>query len=213
MEYEILCKPSYSVLKVNLSPGEKVEAEAGAMMMYEGNVEVKTRSRGFLRALAAGESLFTNTYIARSEATIWFAPTLPGDIAYIPLDGSKGIIVNDKAYLASHGDIKQKVIWRGFRGVFGGGGLLWLHLTGVGGVWVNAFGALVEREVDPSKELIIDNLHLVAMDDTLDYEIRKFGGLKSFLFGGEGFVFRVRGHGKLYLQTRNLAAWLVRSRG
>ena len=212
MEYEIVYRPSYSVLKVKLSPGESIEAEAGAMMMFEGDIEVKTRSRGLLRALTTGESLFTNTYVARSEATIWFAPSLPGDIAYIPLDGSRGVIVNDKAYLASHGDIKQKVIWRGLRGVFGGGGLMWLHLTGVGGVWINAFGALVKEEVSPGKELVIDNLHLVALDDTLDYEIRKFGGLKTFLFGGEGFVFRVRGSGRIYLQTRNLASWYAASR-
>jgi len=31
------------------------------------------------------------------------------------------------------------------------------------------------------------------MDDGLKWEIRKFGGLKSFLFGGEGFVIEVEG--------------------
>ena len=49
----------------------------------------------------------------------------------------------------------------------------------------------------------MDNFHLVCMDDTLSYKIRKFGGLKSFLFGGEGLVFEVEGEGKIYLQTRN----------
>jgi len=213
MEFEILCKPSYSVLKVKLRRGESVEAEAGALMMYEGDIEVKTRSRGILRALAGGESLFVNVYVARSsEACIWLAPPLPGDIVYIPLDGSRGVIVNDKAYLASHGDIEHRVVWRGLRGVFGGGGLLWLHFRGVGGIWVNAYGSIIEREVKPGESLVIDNVHLVAMDDTLDYEIRRFGSLKTLLFGGEGFVFRVRGHGRLYLQSRNPAIWYATRR-
>jgi len=56
----------------------------------------------------------------------------------------------------------------------------------------------------------LDNTHLVAMDDTLDYSIRKFGGLKTFFFGGEGFVFTVRGSGRLLLQSRNPAIWYTR---
>ncbi len=212
MKYDILYRPSYSVLKVDLSPGESVEAEAGAMMMIEGDVEVKTRSRGLLRALTTGESLFVNTYIARDRpATLWLAPPIPGDIAYIPLDGGKGVIVNDKCYLAAHGSVEHKVVWRGLKGVFGGGGLMWLHFTGVGGVWVNAYGSIIERDVKPDDRLTIDNVHLVAMDDTIGYSIRKFGGLKTFLFGGEGFVFTTKGAGKLYLQSRNPAIWYTRS--
>ena len=213
MKYEILYKPAYSVLKVELEQRESIEAEAGALMMIEGDVEVKTRSRGFLRALTTGESLFVNIYVAKSSpATLWLSPPIPGDIMYIPLDGSRGVIVNDKCYLASHGDVKHKVVWRGLRGVFGGGGLMWLHFTGIGGVWVNAYGSIVEREVKPGEKLTIDNVHLVAMEDTLEYDIKRFGSLKTMMFGGEGFVFKVHGLGKIYLQTRNPATWYTRSR-
>jgi len=212
VEYRILYQPAYSVLEVTLDSGEKVEAEPGAFMMGEGPFEVKTRSRGLLRALTGGESLFTNTYIAKANGVkLWFVPPWPGDIAYIKLDGSKGIIVNDKAYIANHGDVKHKVVWRGLKGMFGGGGLLWLKFEGVGGVWVSAYGAIAEIDVD-GRDLTIDNTHLVAMDDTLSYDIKKFGSFKSFLFGGEGLVFRVLGSGRIYLQTRNPAIWFVRSR-
>ena len=210
MKHEILYAPAYSVLKINLEPGESIEAEAGALMMVEGDIEVKTKSRGFLRALTTGESLFVNIYRARESASVWLAPPIPGDIRYIRLDGAKGVIVNDKCYLASHGNVKHKVVWRGLRGVFGGGGLMWLHFTGVGGVWVNAYGSIIEREIKPGEKLVVDNTHLVAMDDTLDYNIKKFGGLKTFFFGGEGFVFSVRGAGRLLLQSRNPAIWYTR---
>jgi len=213
MKYEILYRPAYSVLKVNLDPGEGIEAEAGALMMIEGDVEVKTKSRGLLRALTTGESLFVNVYKAGgSPATLWLSPPIPGDVMYIRLDGSKGVIVNDKCYLASHGDIRHRVVWRGLRGIFGGGGLMWLHFTGVGGVWVNAYGSIVEREVKPDEKLTIDNVHLVAMDDSLEYDIRKFGSLKTLLFGGEGFVFKVRGIGKIYLQSRNPTIWYMKAK-
>jgi len=48
------------------------------------------------------------------------------------------------------------------------------------------------------------------MDDTLDYNIRKFGGLKTFFFGGKGFVFIVRGALSLLLQSRKPAIWYTR---
>ncbi len=211
MKYEIVYKPVYSVLKIDLEPGEQVEAEAGALMMYEGDVEVRTKSRGLLRALATRESLFVNIYRARSHATLWLAPPFPGDLIYIKLDGTKGLIVNDKCYLASHGNVEHKVVWRGLKGVFGGGGLLWLKFTGIGGIWVYAYGGIVEKEVTLGTQLVIDNTHLVAMEDTLDYKIRRFGGLKTFFFGGEGFVFTVRGKGKIYIQTRNPAIWFTKS--
>ncbi len=214
MEYRILYQPAYSVLEVTLNSGESVEAESGAFMAAEGSFEVKTKSRGLLRALSGGESLFVNTYIARgSGVKLWFVPPWPGDIAYIELDGSKGIIVNDKAYLASHGSVEHKVVWRGLKGAFGGGGLLWLRFEGKGGVWVSAYGAIANIDVK-GQDLTVDNTHLVAMDDTLEYEIKKFGSFKSFLLGGEGYVFKVRGQGRLYLQTRNPAIWFTKgSRG
>ena len=57
-----------------------------------------------------------------------------GDIEYIPLNNSIGIIVNDKAYIAAHGEVSYKTVWRGLKGSFGGGGLIWLLFKGIGGV-------------------------------------------------------------------------------
>jgi uncharacterized protein (TIGR00266 family) len=207
VEHRILYKPTYSVLEVILNKGESIEAEAGAFMMGEGSFEIKTKSRGLMRALAGGETLFLNTYIAKEDGVrLWFVPPWPGDIVYVKLDGTKGLIVNDKAYLASHGDVKHKTVWRGLKGVFGGGGLMWLKFEGIGGVWLSAYGSIAEVEVKGQK-LTVDNVHLVAMDDTLSYDIKKFGSMKSFLLGGEGFVFNVKGMGRMYLQTRNPAVW------
>ncbi len=213
MEYDILYRPSYSVLRVKTQAGEEIDAEPGALMMMKGEYEVKTRGRGLLRALAGGESFFVNTYVSkRDDSELWLVPPWPGDIEYIGLDGSRGLIVNDKAYLAAHGNIEYKTVWRGLRGMFGGGGLVWLLFKGKGGVWVSSYGAIAKVEARDGYELTIDNTHLVAMDDTLEYDIKRFGKLKSFIFGGEGFVFCVKGTGRIYLQTRNPAIWFLTAR-
>lgn len=198
--------PAYTILKVSLEPGEEVTAEPGAMMLIRGDVDVKTSSGGFLKGLLrralGGESFFLNTYRARGPAEVWFVPPLPGDIGVIDLDGEW--VVQDMSYLAHYGDVDVSIAWRGLKGLIAEGELFWLKLSGRGRVWVSAYGALEEVEVPAGERIIIDNMHFVAMPADVDYKIRKVGGLKTFFFGGEGFVIEVRGPAKILVQTRIL---------
>jgi uncharacterized protein (AIM24 family) len=56
--------------------------------------------------------------------------------------------------------------------------------------------------------LVIDTGHLVAWDATLDYSVGKSGSgwIASFL-SGEGLVCHFRGQGRIWIQTRNPAAY------
>jgi uncharacterized protein (TIGR00266 family) len=59
---------------------------------------------------------------------------------------------------------------------------------------------------------VVDTGHIVAFDGTLDFKVRSVGGVKSFLFSGEGLVCEFRGQGTVYVQSRNLNAligWLT----
>lgn len=210
MQWQVDMRPSYAVLKVSLSPGEFVVAEPGAMVLMRGSVDIQTGMRGgllqsLMRSLFGGESFFANTYAAQSDAEIWLAPSVPGDIHYLPLDGN-GYVVQDTSYLAHHGEVTLDVAWRGFRGWLTEGELVWLRVSGHGGVWVTAFGGIDEVEVGASETVIVDNFHFVAMEEGARYHVRTFGGIKSFLFGGEGLVAEVQGPTRLWLQTRHLAS-------
>ncbi len=209
LKWEVSQKPSYSLLKVYLDPGESVTAEPGAMVMYRGNVQVKTHTggglfKGITRALLGGESVFMNTFIAGSGGgEIWFAPSLPGDIQYHELRGEE-LIIQDTSYLANHGNIDLGVAWRGFRGLLAEGELFWLKAKGYGGVWISAYGGIERIDLGPGESMILDNFHFVAMTSSLQWRVRKFGGLKSFLLGGEGIVIELTGPGTVYVQTRAL---------
>ncbi len=207
MRWSVESRPSYSVLKVFLEPGESVTAQAGALLLVKGSVDVKTHTGGFLkaflRAALGGESLFLNTYRARERSELWFAPEVPGDITYIELGGEPWVL-QDSSYLAHWGEVSISVAWRGFRGFLAQGEFVWLKAEGRGGIWVNSFGAIEKIEVKPGERIVIDNLHFVAMPATTRYRIRKFGGLKTFVFGGEGLVVEVEGPASIYVQTRTL---------
>lgn len=214
MKWEIEDKPAYSILHVKLNPDESITAEAGAFVAGKGDYEIKTHAGGVLKALArafaGGESVFLNTFIARGEAELMFSPSIPGDIEYMEVNGS--VVIQDMSYLASTEGVDIGVAWRGFKGFLTEGNLVWLKAEGRGGVWVNAYGATKTIELKPGEKIIIDNFHFVAMDGNIKYKIRKFGGLKSFIFGGEGIVAEVEGPGKVVIQTRSLPpfAYLLR---
>jgi uncharacterized protein (TIGR00266 family) len=206
VEWKVDHGPAYSVLKVWLDPGEEVWAEPGAFLLGRGRFSVETKTggilRGLLRAVAGGESFFLNRYRAEGSAELWFAPGSPGDIAGISLDGEW--LIQDTSYLAHYGDIDVSVAWRGLRGLIAEGELVWLKASGRGTVWVSSYGAIERIEVPPGEVVTIDNFHFVAMPADVDYEIGKIGGLKTFVFGGEGLVVRVRGPAQIYVQTRIL---------
>lgn len=207
MKWDVKASPAYSILKVDLNPGESITAEGGAFVAGSGDYEIKTHTGGgimkaFARAVAGGESMFLNTFIAKNQSTIWFAPSLPGDIKHLSINGE--LIVQDMSYLASHGDVDISVAWKGFRGLLAEGELIWLKLNGNGGSWINSYGAIEEIILKPGEKFVLDNFHFVAMDSTIKYKIKKFGSWKSFILGGEGIVAELEGPGRLLIQTRSL---------
>ncbi len=213
MKWEVANKPSYSLLKIWLNQGESITAEPGAMVFMSSGIEVKTHTgggllKGLMRSVLGGESLFMNTYIARAPGEIWLAPSLPGDIEYVTIEPGRGLLVQDTSYLAHHGNIDVGVAWRGFRGLLAEGELFWLKISGKGGVWVTSYGGIERIDLPPGERVIVDNFHFVAMEEGMNWRVRKFGGLKSFILGGEGIVIEVEGPGRLYLQTRALPPFI-----
>ncbi|MGD9131375.1 MAG: TIGR00266 family protein [Candidatus Bathyarchaeota archaeon] len=211
MEYEIKYKPSYSMLVVKLEPNETVTAEAGAMTYMEPNIDVNTRKReksllGTIGlALLGRQSFFVNDYKAKSTpGEVAFVSAPVGDIEILEVKPNQGYIIQSASYIASTQNVELDIKWQGFtKGLFGQG-LFMIKVSGEGKLFINTFGAIDKHTLDAGKSLIVDNFHLVAFSDSCDYDVRKFGGLKSTILGGEGLVTNIRGPGDVYIQTKNL---------
>jgi uncharacterized protein (AIM24 family) len=75
-------------------------------------------------------------------------------------------------------------------------------LEGDGLVFVHAGGVVVERDLGPGEALHVDTGCLVALQDSVDYDLQQVGGIRSILFGGEGlFLVTLRGPGRVWLQS------------
>ena len=208
MKYEVTKNPM-GLIQFTMNRGEKVTAEAAAMVFIRGHIETETRMRkgGFLKSLKAaafgGESFFVNEFTAQEDnCTLGLTGNMLGDIEPIRID--REFIIQSGAFVCSTGDLTLDTQWQGFtRGIFGSN-LFMLRTVGIGDMFVNAWGGILKMELEAGERMIVDNYQLVALSATADYRVAKHGNLKTTLFGGEALVIEVVGPGTIYLQTKNI---------
>jgi uncharacterized protein (TIGR00266 family) len=212
MQTEILYQPAYSLCRVTMNPGESLRAESGAMVSMSGGLRIETKATGGImkslgRSILGGESFFQNTFHAESGGEVTLAPELPGDILTFDLAGQE-LVVQSGSYVASHTDIQIETKWGGAKTFFGGEGLFMLKCAGAGLLVISSYGAIHRVSVPAGQSYVVDTGHIVAFPAGMGYQVRKVGGLKSTVFGGEGLVCEFQGPGDLYLQTRSPQAFL-----
>ena len=132
---------------------------------------------------------------------------VPGDIECLALAGNT-LFLQPGAYIASDPDVKLELGWAGWRSFIAGEGLFRLKVRGQGRVWFGAYGGIFQREI--GEEYIVDSGHLIAYEPTIQIRVGMAGGIINSFLSGEGIVTRVKGPGRIYMQSRNfsaLAAW------
>lgn len=216
MEHEIANRPSFATAEVHLEAGERILAEAGAMISHTDGIEMETNATGgFLkslrRGLLGGESLFQNTFTATEPGSVTFAPPLPGDVVHHELD-DETVYVQSGSYIASDPALELDTEFGGARTFFGSEGLFVLRMEGAGSLFMSSYGAIEEVVLQPDETVTVDTGHIVAFEETADFTVRRVGGLKSTFLSGEGLVADFTGSGRVWIQTRSqdaFLAWLI----
>lgn len=210
MDIKLIHQPDSAITLVNLNAGEEIVAQAGAMVAMSGFINTSTTLRqgkgggimgGFKRMLG-GESLFLSVFRSPTpDGEVFLAPRLMGDILIYEMKGQE-LVVQGASYLASATNVNLDLGFQGMKSLFSGESIFWLSITGYGPVILTSFGGIYEIEVNG--DYIVDTGHIVAFERSLDFRIDKANSswLGAF-FGGEGFVCRFHGRGKVYCQTHN----------
>jgi len=213
MQTEILYRPSFSMTRVQLQPGEEIRVEAGSMVSMSAGVTIETKMQGgFLKSLTrsvlGGESFFVNTYKAPADGgEINLAPALPGDMFVLELSNDT-MLVQSGAFVASALTVEINTSWGGAKGFFGSGNLILLKAGGSGPLVLASYGAIHEVSLAAGQKYTIDTGHIVAFSESMGFQVRRVGGMKSTLLSGEGLVVDLTGPGKLLMQTRSTDAFL-----
>ncbi|MBR4447481.1 TIGR00266 family protein [Methanobrevibacter sp.] len=208
MEYEI-SGGSFPIVICKLQKGETMKDESGAMAFMTSGIKMDTNTGGGLlkglgRALS-GDTIFLNFFTAEEDnQEIGFTSCTPGKIIPIRLNGSNSIIGQKSAFLTAEKGVEISMHFRKRlgSGIFGGEGFILQKFTGNGMLFLEIDGEVIERELQPGEKLILDNGHVAAMEETVDFDIQRVKGVKNLLFGGEGLFFAtLEGPGKVWIQT------------
>ncbi len=208
-------------VEVELDPMEAAIAEAGGMMYMEDGIEMSTifgdgsqSSSGFMGALKSagkrlltGESLFMTQFEnrGRGKSKVAFGAPYPGKIIPVHLAEIGGELIAQKdAFLCGAKGVSVGIAFQKRIGVglFGGEGFIMERLQGDGYAFIHAGGTIIERSLSIGETLRVDTGCVVAYQPTVDFNIQTVAGIKTALFGGEGFFFAVlRGPGRVWLQS------------
>jgi uncharacterized protein (TIGR00266 family) len=204
------------VVRVRLSPGQELFAEAGKMLYKTPAVNWETRMSGnslgekllgALKRKVMGESLFLTYFRANTAGEVGFAGSYPGRIQPFDLRSGQSILVQRDSFLAAQTGVSLNIAFTKKLGVgfFGGEGFILEKLTGPGTVFIHGGGDFIEFDLKPGEMLQVDTGCIVAFDETVHYDIQFVGGIKKAIFGGEGlFLATLTGPGRAIVQSMTL---------
>lgn len=216
-------------LHVSMSKGDKIYCESDAMVMMEATLDLKGKMTGgigsaIMRRFANGESFFQQHIEAtRGDGDCLLSPVLPGAIQILDV-GACQYYISDGAFVAATSGTEMKVRTQSIGNALFAqtGGFFLMETSGSGQVAVSGFGSLFQLDVEPGKDVIIDNAHVVCWDSALRYEISvttgegasggglggMLGNLVNSVTSGEGVVLRFSGAGKVVICSRNRDAFI-----
>lgn len=208
MKYQIQGE-TLPVVICQLEAGETMITESGAMAWMSPNMKMETTSNGGLGKafgrMFSGETLFQNRYTAQGgNGHIAFASSFPGSIKAFEVGPGKEYIFQKKTFLAGESSVDISVHFHKkiASGLFGGEGFILQKITGRGIAFAEFDGHVVEYDLKPGQQIIVDSGYLAAMESTCRMDIQTVSGFKNVMFGGEGlFNTVVTGPGHIWLQT------------
>ena len=199
------------LVEIFLDPNEAVYAEAGAMVIMEQGIEMKTGTGGGLfsglKRMISGEGFFITHFVntAQKRAAVAFSAPYPGRIIPINLSETGTFLCQKDAFLCSAAgiDISVSFTRKLGAGIFGGEGFILQKLQGDGLAFLHAGGTILRRSLEKGQTLRVDAGCLVGFTEQVDYDIVFVGGFTNALFGGEGlFLAQVTGPGTVFLQSQ-----------
>jgi len=212
MQYEIR-GGSFPIVICQLAAGEKMITESGSMTWMTPNMQMETTGGGVSKMFGkafSGESMFQNIYTAQGgPGMISFGSSFPGKIIPIEITPGKDWILQKSAFLASEAGVNLDIHFnkRFGAGLFGGEGFIMQRLSGNGIAFAEINGELVEYELQPGQQMIVDTGYVAGYESSVSMDIVQVKGLKNKLLGGEGIFNTVlTGPGRIWLQTMPLSS-------
>lgn len=213
MQYQIK-GDTLPVVICQLEEGERMITERGSMSWMSPNMKMETTTNGGIGKafgrMFSGEAMFQNIFTAQGgNGLIAFASSFPGSIRAFNVAPGQEYIFQKKTFLASEAGVTLSVHFhkKVASGLFGGEGFILQKVSGQGVVFAEFDGHVVEYDLQPGQQIIVDSGYLAAMTTSCQMDIQTVAGLKNMVFGGEGlFNTVITGPGHVWLQTMPISS-------
>jgi uncharacterized protein (AIM24 family) len=184
--------------------------EPGALQYSYGSLSAEVvrheANKGFFARAAAsaatGESAHATRY--SGTGTIWCEP-VRRHFVLATMDGPQdALLLDDRAFYACSADIALSThMHKSVSGMFSGNGLAQPKITGQGVFAVESPVPVTEIDevaVLPGQEVVVDGDFMLMYSASLEVSIGPLvSGLRSALRSGEGFVYKMRGSGAVWV--------------
>lgn len=206
MQYKII-GGTFPVVTCNLSNGESMITESGAMVWMTANMEMATTGGGLGKMFSkafSGESMFQNIWTANGDAMIAFGSSFPGRIVPIEVGPGKSWILQKRSFLAAERGVELSMHFnkKAKTGIFGGEGFIMQKLSGSGIAFAEIDGDLVEYDLAAGQQIIVDTGNVTGFEESVSIDTQMVKGTKNIFLGGEGMFNTVlTGPGRIWLQT------------
>jgi uncharacterized protein (TIGR00266 family) len=212
MKHEII-GDNLQMVTFQLSAGEGIVAEAGAMVNMSGHIQMESHMAGGImggiKRVMSGESLFLTKFSSPGRSGfVSFAGNVPGKIFPVSLAGDKDFIAQRDSFLCCDEGIilDIELVKKLTAGFFGGQGFILQKMSGSGTVFLHCCGDIIILQLKEGETVKVQTGLVVGFDNTVSYDIALAGGITSILFGGEGlFLTTLTGPGTVVLQSMDIA--------
>lgn len=196
-------------LKATLQDGESAFIEPGHLIHKSSDVHMDVQAGGLHGALShmlSGSAVFLLK--VNGPGVFTAAGFLPGKIVEVKLNGNS-ILAEFNAFLSMDSGIDYSRKFAGiWTGMMGGEGVFLEKFTGNGSIFLHSHGQPLELNLQPGEQIQVEMSHVLAFEESVQYNVQRIGGLKTMLLAGaegEGLFFaNMKGPGKVWVHTISL---------
>jgi uncharacterized protein (TIGR00266 family) len=198
MKFQITESPN-SYLLLELNKDEKIIIEKGCLIYsdgeydFENKIEVESY-KNIISKIFGGKSLAYNIYTANEKLKMGFSAKDTAEIFSLEIDKQTPILFNASQHFARTIGVQIET-----------GGLSQEFLVkteGSGILFLKAYGYIIEKIVESSKPIYVDEDSLIAFEEGIEYKWIT-GGIKKLITSGEGGLYEFSGNGKIWIQSKS----------
>ena len=203
MKFKISEYPS-SYLAIEFNENEKLITEKGSLIYcngeyaFENKIEAKNY-KNWIAKIFGGKSLTYNIYTAKENLKMALSTKDNSEIFSINISEKNPILFEPNLHFARTIDLDIKLEKKDWKSTLNDG--LKLKTIGNGKLFLKGYGKIIEQEIDSEKPIFVDEDALIAFEEKLDIKTIS-RGIKELITSGEGFLFAIKGKGKIWIQTR-----------